>query len=98
MVLNPLKPGIDVADNDVDGAIDEADEFWSGTIPDKDANGVRALPFITSNSADRTLKVNVVKDKTGTAFPLAARIAQVGGCWGNYNATTFQAYLDIQNQ
>lgn len=90
---NSALMGIDNLDNDADGQKDEGDEYTVSSAKP------RPFPFtstFTSNSGDRELKIKVAHDSTGTIYPLATRQSQIGGCWNNYNATTFAAYLAAQ--
>ena len=107
LVLPTSAPGADGVDNNGDGVIDDASEYWQGTPPAKGVNG-KPLPFTSSfvldsagvanstseySSHDRALKLTVVRDTNGTDWPLERRKRVIGGCWVFYNETSFQQYL-----
>ena len=107
VVLKTSAPGEDFLDNDANGIIDEANEnIFVNILPSGDTTATLGFtsefpknpdgtPF---NSTDKLLKLAVARDHTGSVYSLAQRQTLIGGCWHNYNAATFAAYLARQNK
>lgn len=93
---NPLLMGVDQVDNDANGQTDEAAEYTTSTAKPRPYPFTSAFVAIDTdeyNTTNLELKIAITKDTLGTVYPLAVRKSTVGGCWVNYNETSFQAYL-----